>query len=226
MRLILLNPRMWLRKASVTFLIKLAASVARGGAEPWTTTIHLCVTSLTMSWSHFCPGSCRRFWPSHQPPQPVFPTLRIWQSKISHLVYLSIQATFWNRLFDVFLKRITCAITRHWLHSPCYLALAALTTSVMVITINISQIHMITTAAARLIGFFSFITSLERILQSSMTYSGIIFNATATPRGTKIRSSRYPKTGMKSGIRSIGLNAYPTTRATNALAYQGTLGSL
>jgi hypothetical protein len=28
------NPRMWLRKASVTFLIKLATSVARGGAEP------------------------------------------------------------------------------------------------------------------------------------------------------------------------------------------------
>ena len=31
-----LNPRIWLSKASVTFLIKLATSVARGGAELWT----------------------------------------------------------------------------------------------------------------------------------------------------------------------------------------------
>ena len=63
-------------------------------------------------------------------------------------------------------------------------------------------------------------------LHWSKTGLGIIFIARVTPRGTKIRSSKYPRTGMKSGIRSIGLRAYPTTQAVNTLAYHGTLGSL
>ena len=32
------------------------------------------------------------------------------------------------------------------------------------------------------------------------------------PIGTNIKSSRYPITGMKSGMRSIGLNRYPMTK--------------
>jgi hypothetical protein len=40
------------------------------------------------------------------------------------------------------------------------------------------------------------------------------------------RSSRYPRTGIGSGIRSMGLKAYPTTTAAKARAYYGTLGSL
>ena len=41
------TPRMWLRKASVTFLTKLAPSVARGGAERWTLNLWT-VTNLFM----------------------------------------------------------------------------------------------------------------------------------------------------------------------------------
>src|SRR4030067_3380934 len=40
------------------------------------------------------------------------------------------------------------------------------------------------------------------------------------------RSSRYPRMGMGSGIRSIGLNAYPTTTAAKIRAYHGVRGSL
>ena len=43
------------------------------------------------------------------------------------------------------------------------------------------------------------------LLQSSNTSLGISFNAKYTPNGTRIKSSRYPKIGMKSGIKSIGL---------------------
>lgn len=63
-------------------------------------------------------------------------------------------------------------------------------------------------------------------LHSLKTDLGTIFSARAIPSGTKIRSSKYPKRGMKSGIKSIGLKAYPTTQAANTLAGQGTLGSL
>jgi len=43
--------------------------------------------------------------------------------------------------------------------------------------------------------------------------------------GTRIKSSRIPKTGIKSGIRSIGLNKYPTVIPINSLAAHGVRGS-
>ena len=42
---------------------------------------------------------------------------------------------------------------------------------------------------------------------SSMTSGGTIFTQSASPTGTMTRSSSRPSTGMKSGIRSIGLSA-------------------
>jgi hypothetical protein len=63
-------------------------------------------------------------------------------------------------------------------------------------------------------------------LHSSITVFGIIFITIEIPAGTIMRSSICPKTGMKSGMRSIGLMAYPMIKAISALAYQGTLGSL
>ena len=63
-------------------------------------------------------------------------------------------------------------------------------------------------------------------LHSSITSFGIIFITIEIPAGTIIRSSICPKTGMKSGMRSIGLIAYPMIKPINAFAYQGTRGSL
>jgi len=45
-------------------------------------------------------------------------------------------------------------------------------------------------------------------------------------RATRIRSPRWPKVGIKSGIRSTGLKRYASTQTANALVCQGTLGSL
>jgi hypothetical protein len=42
---------------------------------------------------------------------------------------------------------------------------------------------------------------------SAVTCLGTILMANAAPSGTMTRSSRIPRTGMKSGIRSIGLAA-------------------
>lgn len=42
------------------------------------------------------------------------------------------------------------------------------------------------------------------------------------PKGTISKSSRYPSTGIKSGIKSIGLNAYAATPPANNFAGQGT----
>ena len=63
-------------------------------------------------------------------------------------------------------------------------------------------------------------------LHSFIIPRGIIFMAKYIPAGTIIRSSKYQRIGIKSGIKSIGLIAYPITAAINAFAYQGTLGSL
>ena len=41
----------------------------------------------------------------------------------------------------------------------------------------------------------------------------------------RTRSSRYPRTGIGSGMRSIGLSAYATTHTAAALAYHGVRGS-
>jgi hypothetical protein len=41
--------------------------------------------------------------------------------------------------------------------------------------------------------------------------------------GTRITSSRYPRTGIKSGIRSMGDKTYPTAMAPNSFAGNGVL---
>jgi hypothetical protein len=54
----------------------------------------------------------------------------------------------------------------------------------------------------------------------------ITANARKPPIGATTISSNSPTPGMKSGIGSVGLNTYPTTRAANTLAYQGVRGCL
>lgn len=83
-----------------------------------------------------------------------------------------------------------------------------------------------TTAAPQFLGLSWLKVSWAFPLHSLKTDLGTIFSARAIPRGAKIRSSKYPKRGMKSGIKSIGLKAYPTTQAANTLAGQGALGGL
>ncbi len=89
-----------------------------------------------------------------------------------------------------------------------------------------SAIHTATTAmAATLLTGLSF-ASRASWRHSARTVVGIILIASATPSGMMIRSSRCPRTGMGSGIRSMGLKAYATTTAAKARACQGALGSL
>ena len=80
-----------------------------------------------------------------------------------------------------------------------------------------------TTAATRLIGRSEVIAAVARC--SAMMSGGISFTTAKMPKGTITRSSRYPMTGMKSGIRAIGDRAYPATQSASAFAYQGTRGS-
>ena len=62
-------------------------------------------------------------------------------------------------------------------------------------------------------------------LASLITISGISFMDAVINRGTRIRSSKIPRTGIKSGIKSIGLNKYPTVIPINSFAVQGVRGS-
>src|SRR5215204_16156 len=86
------------------------------------------------------------------------------------------------------------------------------------------QTITITTAATLFTGLSLASRAFSR--HSARTWGGIIFIASATPSGMRIRSSRYPRTGTTSGMRSMGLKAYPTTTAAKTRAYQDTLGSL
>ena len=52
-------------------------------------------------------------------------------------------------------------------------------------------------------------------------WGGIILIASATPSGIMRRSWRYPRTGIGSGIRSMGLKACATTTAARARALSG-----
>src|SRR2546425_4248639 len=61
---------------------------------------------------------------------------------------------------------------------------------------------------------------------SIITWVGIRRIASATPSGSRRRSSTSPRTGMGSGIRSIGLEKYATTQAATSLACHGTWESL
>jgi len=70
---------------------------------------------------------------------------------------------------------------------------------------------IIIAAAILLTGLPCWITSRDLSRCSANTVGGIIFITSATPRGINTRSSKYPRKGTKSGIKSIGLNAYPTT---------------
>jgi hypothetical protein len=80
---------------------------------------------------------------------------------------------------------------------------------------------MITAAAARLTGLPWLIIAWAWSRHSAKTAGGIIFRAITIPSGIRIRSSKYPNIGMGSGIKSMGLKAYPTTHAAKNLAYQG-----
>jgi len=84
-----------------------------------------------------------------------------------------------------------------------------------------TQIPTITAAAIRLTGSPPVAASCALARHSARTSGGMSFIATTIPRGIRTRSSRYPNTGTKSGIRSIGLNAYATTQATSNFAYHG-----
>ena len=59
--------------------------------------------------------------------------------------------------------------------------------------------------------------------KSFITSDGICEMVSLMSIGTKIKSSKSPKTGMKSGIKSIGLNKYPTVIPAKILAKTGAL---
>ena len=71
---------------------------------------------------------------------------------------------------------------------------------------------------------FGFLTAST--LASIITISGINFIEAVINNGTKIRSSNIPRTGMKSGIRSIGLNKYPIVNPISNFAVHGVRESL
>jgi hypothetical protein len=53
---------------------------------------------------------------------------------------------------------------------------------------------------------------------------GSILIVNAFPRAISNKFYKYLSTGIRPGIRSIGLNAYPTTRAAKRRAYHGPMG--
>ena len=63
-------------------------------------------------------------------------------------------------------------------------------------------------------------------LASSSTVSGISLSDSLIKNGTIIKSSNNPITGMKSGIKSIGLNKYPAVIPIRIFALAGVLLSL
>lgn len=88
------------------------------------------------------------------------------------------------------------------------------------------QMIMMIEAAIQFFGLPLFIRSFALISQSDKTSLGIIFNASIIPIGRMMTSSKKPRIGMKSGIKSIGLNAYATTQAAKSLTNHGTRLSL
>ena len=67
------------------------------------------------------------------------------------------------------------------------------------------QIAMMTAAAARLEGWRSAWNAAARC--SEMISGGMSFTARKMPAGTMSKSSTWPRIGMKSGMRSMGLSA-------------------
>lgn len=58
-------------------------------------------------------------------------------------------------------------------------------------------------------------------LASDSTISGINLMEILISIGTIIKSSSSPKMGIKSGIKSIGLNKYPTVKPIKSFAIRG-----
>src|SRR5262245_53239604 len=79
--------------------------------------------------------------------------------------------------------------------------------------------------ATQLTGFPFWRVSCARARHSTKTAGGTNRIAQVIPKGSSTRSSRYPSTGTKSGIRSMGLQAYATMPTTSSFAYHGVLGS-
>jgi len=76
--------------------------------------------------------------------------------------------------------------------------------------------------------FFLYI--LEELLTDSLasdkTIAGISLMEAVINKGTIIKSSNNPRTGIKSGIKSIGLNKYPTVIPIRTFAVTGVRLSL
>ena len=87
-----------------------------------------------------------------------------------------------------------------------------------------SQITTIVIAAARLFGRVVCRSAFS--LRSAITSPGTSRTASNMPSGKRIASSRYPSTGMKSGIRSIGLRAYATTKAATTFGLDAAHGDV
>ena len=81
-------------------------------------------------------------------------------------------------------------------------------------------------ASVQFLGFLLINRKRAFSLHSSITSLGIIVTRRAVPAGAMIKSSRYPITGMKSGIKSIGLKTYPIMKTPKTFAYQGVFGCL
>lgn len=60
---------------------------------------------------------------------------------------------------------------------------------------------------------------------SSNIFDGINFMEIAINNGTIITSSKKPRTGIKSGIKSMGLSRYPTVIPIKIFAERGVLES-
>jgi hypothetical protein len=67
--------------------------------------------------------------------------------------------------------------------------------------------------------------SSARERHSAITSSGTSFTTRTSANGSSTISSSRPSTGMKSGIRSIGLSTYATIATSSAFAYQGVRGA-
>jgi hypothetical protein len=85
----------------------------------------------------------------------------------------------------------------------------------------------IITPADRYLRYFSFGRSFLALFLDSIHISlGIIFFTKSIQNGINMRSSRYQKKGMKSGIRSIGLKKYPMIARIRILTNIGVFGFL
>ncbi len=83
------------------------------------------------------------------------------------------------------------------------------------------QIKIIKIAPNLDFGNFLISEDLACSFACSQIFLGINFIDKDIPRGINIISSKYPKIGIKSGIKSIGLKAYERTMKINIFADKG-----